>query len=1060
MAPQIGKSPGFDLQYQPTQEIRYAVVMYGGVSLAIYMNGIAQELLRMVRSTAPLEAHDHSAGSQAPLLPPADLKQESTSQVYRKIGQILSQGERVKNLDEVTDDSPILTRFVVDILSGTSAGGINAIYLSKALANNQPLGLLEDLWMKEADIDKLLNDAKSFHNSLPSRRTTSSLLNSQRMYHKLFSAFQLMDEAGGARQQGYSSPLVDELDLFVTATDLQGIEVPISTTDLVVKERLHKIDFSFSCRHRKPRVNHFMHGYNGMLAFAARCTSSFPVAFEPMKLSDVKRVPELSEADFTTKYWKPFFPIYLNAQEFDRNYVERELADGGYLQNKPFRYALDSIKYRDAWGPVDRKLLFLEPFPEDTSATRTNVPTNFISNLIKAASTLPSYQAILQDLSALNARNRQIYRIQALRQRLDLEGQEPTWKPHDSGSFASETLDSLIEERGNCFATYHHLRVFQVTDELARLVTSLLGFSKDSDEFRAVRHLVRAWREARYDPNPPDQEKASETKFLLEFDLAYRMRRLDNLRLRIDRRLGEVRAEFSAAQDSDSSRHTSPRVVELKVIRSKVQEALQNIKETCDELWARELEPSPLREKLRGHIAAFSISLDEINEILSPPSESASYARAVDLLGRKEAEFRERQAGRVELPLDALAQELANELAQTFARSYSKVRSALGLTRKSGLTQTQVELKAAYNVFDYFDSLIFPVLSSMEVGEGDEVETYRVSPFDADFSNQARDRGGKEKLAGSALMHFGAFLKEEWRENDIMWGRLDGAERIIDSLLPGDHLAGIRAELTRQAHEIIISECFTPQRQAEFFEMLSTCLPMAGESRSEGFDLKSLMQRVRLEVAEDPNSVVALLLRNALDDPKRHDLFRRAYRKPSPPTPERNLERTRRAIKILGQMIKGLDRGDGQMTKWGARLARAGGFLGSIVELSLPESRLGRLRNRFFGFLASASGLLLIAGYLGNEAVKYTGWAWLGVTVLLYLVTLAIQSFLGLFTKPGLFRHIFFLILLVTAGILYLIPRFGYGEYSARGALALAVVAVVGWIVSWFFRKPGYGVSD
>ena len=35
-----------------TQEVRFAVVMYGGVSLAIYINGIAQELLRLVRATA------------------------------------------------------------------------------------------------------------------------------------------------------------------------------------------------------------------------------------------------------------------------------------------------------------------------------------------------------------------------------------------------------------------------------------------------------------------------------------------------------------------------------------------------------------------------------------------------------------------------------------------------------------------------------------------------------------------------------------------------------------------------------------------------------------------------------------------------------------------------------------------------------------------------------------------------------------------------------------------------------------------------------------------------
>jgi len=34
-----------------SSEIRFAIVMYGGVSLAIYINGVAQELLHMVRST-------------------------------------------------------------------------------------------------------------------------------------------------------------------------------------------------------------------------------------------------------------------------------------------------------------------------------------------------------------------------------------------------------------------------------------------------------------------------------------------------------------------------------------------------------------------------------------------------------------------------------------------------------------------------------------------------------------------------------------------------------------------------------------------------------------------------------------------------------------------------------------------------------------------------------------------------------------------------------------------------------------------------------------------------
>ena len=40
-------------QYDATSEVRFAVVLYGGVSLAIYMNGIVQELLHLVRATAP-----------------------------------------------------------------------------------------------------------------------------------------------------------------------------------------------------------------------------------------------------------------------------------------------------------------------------------------------------------------------------------------------------------------------------------------------------------------------------------------------------------------------------------------------------------------------------------------------------------------------------------------------------------------------------------------------------------------------------------------------------------------------------------------------------------------------------------------------------------------------------------------------------------------------------------------------------------------------------------------------------------------------------------------------
>ena len=34
--------------YAPTQEMRFALVLYGGVSLAIYINGVVQEFLHQI----------------------------------------------------------------------------------------------------------------------------------------------------------------------------------------------------------------------------------------------------------------------------------------------------------------------------------------------------------------------------------------------------------------------------------------------------------------------------------------------------------------------------------------------------------------------------------------------------------------------------------------------------------------------------------------------------------------------------------------------------------------------------------------------------------------------------------------------------------------------------------------------------------------------------------------------------------------------------------------------------------------------------------------------------
>jgi len=66
------------------------------------------------------------------------------------------------------------------------------------------------------------------------------------------------------------------------------------------------------------------------------------------------------------------------------------------------------------------------------------------------------------------------------------------------------------------------------------------------------------------------------------------------------------------------------------------------------------------------------------------------------------------------------------------------------------------------------------------VGEAELCEVFRISPRDAtSIVDENAPAEKRRKLAGTALFHFGAFLNREWRQNDLMWGRLDAAERII-----------------------------------------------------------------------------------------------------------------------------------------------------------------------------------------------------------------------------------------------------------------------------------------
>jgi len=310
------------------QEIRFALVMYGGVSLAIYINGVTQEFLHLVKAT--------TTDSNGDLLPTAHLS--GTESVYRKLASI------VRPEGEGRDDKVLRTRFIVDIASGTSAGGINALFLGKAIAIGGTLDEISKLWLDKGDLKDLLNDsrgndARSFEQDPP-----KSLLSSQGMYSKLLDAFIAMDQ-----NRGPVAPLQPEIDVFVTATDIHGLELPIQLSDMQVFEKRHKNVFQLRFASEED-VNHFTADLNSFLAFTARATSSFPFAFEPMCLTNIdKTISQKPNAtsllDSTKGELKYFFPEYLSSTS-DNGYKQRAFGDGGYLNNKPFSYAITTLSRR------------------------------------------------------------------------------------------------------------------------------------------------------------------------------------------------------------------------------------------------------------------------------------------------------------------------------------------------------------------------------------------------------------------------------------------------------------------------------------------------------------------------------------------------------------------------------------------------------------------------------------------------------------------------------------------------------------------------------------------
>jgi patatin-related protein len=1004
-----------------TQEIRIGLVMYGGVSLAIYMNGVVQELLKLVRATAP------GANNNARLEADADGRLPGTLQIYRELGQMLSYGEATRT--RADRHAEIRTRFVIDILSGTSAGGINAIFLAKALVNDQDLEELKNLWVTEGDIDRLLNDVGSVRDLAPLRPNDPphSLLNGQRMYKKLLDAFRGMDDH---RPRG--TALVDDLDLFVTTTDVRGAPIQLRLADKVVEEKRHKSVFHFRYRPDRTRQDldgtHFSARFNPILAFAARCTSAFPFAFEPMRFADARlvahtfrrkaeqleRAPDdlrlVMEADVQGAQVDP-----QTGEPID--YPNRAFTDGGYLDNKPFQYAIGALDGRPASLPVDRKLIYVEPSPE-IMGLNDGSPPDALENVRAALLGVPRYETIREDLQSVLRRNQLATRIGHILDGLEGDLATTNAQPaYHSGDFRKQGLENMIEQYGVAYGGYHRLKIAALTDELAEIVGNALQIDLRSDQFRAVRTFVKAWRDGRYVVYAQDSRAQTDTynAYLLDFDVAFRQRRLDFLRNRLDLlgqggakardlllRTAGHRFELNAGFEEQLRAATARLRAELEPIRRKFID-LKRAMENLDDDDLRDL--SLLGQKIEQPGRPRAEWKSPLDNVLELPTEEDRVRYATEVLQSRGA------AGGLthRAVIDRIAGKLADrvkdvciEAADLSSRLWQGARS----DHPEGAARAM--LQWYYERFETYDHAAFPILYATSVGqEHDTVDVIRISPADATSLSQDRNR-----LAGLSVHHFGAFLDARWRRHDILWGRLDGAERIIASTLPGDANKEMREQMITEAHKSILREELTgPDRDAVL--ALITGLIADGSWKNE----RAVWDRLGDRTGRDANAVSQLLRAVAADD-SLYNYFK-----------EYKLERTldsgaitrvaARATTIIGRMLQAIADRRGHS---GARLAwvtRLGQFLWGAVEVAIPQSIARVVFKHLVGiFMLVSMLLILIGGVLGVSGIRNQGISWFVAGALL----LGVRAFAErLLQNVGWFRWLGVgLAVSAAGGVLYL----------------------------------------
>lgn len=737
------------------KELRLALICYGGVSLAIYMHGITREIWHLVRASRQFHQNDTQISG--------------IEQIYLQL------------LSAIENRGNIKMRVLADIVAGSSAGGINAVFLSQAIVTGQSLEPLTDLWLQNADVETLIDpDARPFSRftkfwaipiawallrrkggavermvSVEARSEVAAKLSKfvrARWFRPPFGGagfsqllFDAFDAMANTRSGPGLLPNNQPLDLFVTVTDFDGHDEALRlNSPPQVTETEHRITLSFS--NQAGPANYLAEIPE--LVLAARSTASFPGAFPAFSVRELDDVIKARKANWAGR--DAFLKRILPQQYEAGTAADTILIDGSILANAPFNQAIEALRNRPAKREIDRRFVYIDPTPgypvvrtqRKASEEDRRKPPGWLSVILGATSNIPREQPIRDSLDKIQGRTERILRMQTVIKSLDVDIERSIEAMLGKTWFLSKPTPERIERwratankkaaaaAGYSYPAYAHLKIVGVVEDI---IASAWRAASESNygHFQKLREAI--WGEFRrrgLDALSGDKGIGAtdrSVQFFREHDIRFRIRRLRFLVRR-----------WVDGQEPGEPLHGQHNLPELAAMHDSIYKCLAMYLERETSGW--------MGRDFTAIVETGIVNPAAIIDILAVKRDLITIDRAVD----------------------------------------KRLCEAIAALKPDA----QRYMLLGYLGYPLYDIATLPLLQGEGFDEFDPVKVDRISPDDA---NAIRGGGAGTTLKGIEFNNFGAFFSRAYRENDYLWGRLHGVDRLIDiviSAIPTDGVFG------------------------------------------------------------------------------------------------------------------------------------------------------------------------------------------------------------------------------------------------------------------------------